>query len=101
MAPMTINEVEKAIFSLGALKAPGPDGFDGLFYQKNWFIIKDIFKVVSLFFDSGYLQEEVNATMVALVPKIPLPESISHLRPIRCCNYLYKIIAKVIVNNPS
>lgn len=35
--------------------------------------------------------------MVALIPMIPMLESISHLRPISCWNYLYKIIAKIIV----
>lgn len=98
MAPVTIIEVDKAVFSLGALKAPGPDGFNGLFFQKNWSIIRgDIFKVVSFFFETGVLNEEVNATLVALTPKIPMRESITHLRPTSCCNYLYKIIAKIFV----
>lgn len=99
IAPVTMAEVEKAVFSLGALKAPGPDGFNGQFYQKNWHNIKnDIFQVVSVFLDTSHLKEDVNATVVALVPKIPMPKSISHLRPISCCNYLYKIIAKILVS---
>jgi hypothetical protein len=28
-------EVEMAVRQLGALKAPGPDGFSGAFYHKN------------------------------------------------------------------
>lgn len=99
IAPVSMAEVEKTVFSLGALKAPGPDGFNGLFYQKNWHNIKnDIFQVVSVFLDTSHLKEDVNATVVALVPKIPMPKSISHLRPISCCNYLYKIIAKILVS---
>lgn len=85
LAPVTHSEVDKAVFSMGSLKAPGPDGFNGLFFQQNWVTIKeDIYKAVDHFFSSGILHNEVNATIVALVPKILLPESISHLRPISC-----------------
>lgn len=29
-------EIKEAAFQLGDLKAPGPDGFNGLFYQQFW-----------------------------------------------------------------
>lgn len=29
------NEVKAAVFSIGAHKAPGPDGLNGVFYQKS------------------------------------------------------------------
>lgn len=35
----TIDEVDKALFSMGARKAPGPDGFHALFFQKNWNVV--------------------------------------------------------------
>lgn len=31
LAPVTDEEIKVAAFSLGALKAPGPDGYNGLF----------------------------------------------------------------------
>lgn len=34
------TEVWEAIKSLPSVKAPGPDGFIGLFYQRCWDIIK-------------------------------------------------------------
>lgn len=36
MEPFSEVDIKNAVFSMGALRAPGPDGFNGLFYQKNW-----------------------------------------------------------------
>ncbi|XP_039173475.1 uncharacterized protein LOC120295926 [Eucalyptus grandis] len=41
-------------YQLGASKAPGPDGLNGLFYQQHWNIIKTtIIKTVQDFFTTG------------------------------------------------
>ena len=34
LAPFTSEEVKKAVFSIGDLKAPGPDGLHAIFYKK-------------------------------------------------------------------
>lgn len=48
---VTDEEIEEAVFMLGALKAPGPDGFNGYISQKFWEIIKkDIFSTLRSFF---------------------------------------------------
>ncbi|KAF7817649.1 uncharacterized protein G2W53_031618 [Senna tora] len=70
---VTLQEVEAAVFGLGATKAPGPDGLN-------------------------VIPKEVNATYITLIPKIPDPESIAQFRPISCCNFIYKIIAKILTN---
>lgn len=50
LAEVTIEEVTDAAFQLGATKAPGPDGLNGLFYHHHWEDIKwDIFKEVKKF----------------------------------------------------
>lgn len=62
-------------FLLGALKALGLDGFNGLFFQKNLGVLKEDItdtKAVINFFYTGYLKEDVNVTIVALVPKVPI-----------------------------
>lgn len=97
MAQVEDWEIKEAVFSIGALKAPGPDGFNALFFQKNWKTIKDdIGRAVKAFFHHGIISEEVNETLVALAPKVPLPESINQ-RPISCCNVVAKIISKIFV----
>lgn len=98
MAQVEDKQIKEAVFSIGALKAPSPDGFNALFYQKNWETIKDdIGRAVKDFFLNGNISEEVNETLVALAPKVPLPECINQLRPISCCNVVAKIISKIFV----
>ncbi|KAL0434983.1 UNVERIFIED_CONTAM: hypothetical protein Sradi_0206200 [Sesamum radiatum] len=45
----------------------------------------------------GRLLEQINATMLALIPKVYSPSTVANFRPIACCNVLYKIIAKILV----
>ncbi|XP_056173433.1 uncharacterized protein LOC130139772 [Syzygium oleosum] len=53
-APVTLEEVKKAVFQLGATKAPGPDGMNGQFYHHHWEDIQhDLHLLVSNFFISG------------------------------------------------
>ena len=81
-------------------KAPGPNGFNVFFFfQKNWETKgKDVSAVVLSFFMSGRLLEEINHTFVSLVPKSLAATSLTDIRPISCCNLLYKIITEVLAN---
>lgn len=92
------EEIKVAMESMGELKAPGPDGLNGLFFQKNWGTIGvDVSKAIRQFFEYGLLPSEMNETLVTLIPKVPMAESLNQLRPISCCNYIYKIISKIFV----
>ncbi|XP_019106181.2 uncharacterized protein LOC109135521 [Beta vulgaris subsp. vulgaris] len=48
------------------------------------------------FFENGVMPNEINATVVTLIPKVPNPTYVKDLRPIACCSVIYKIIAKII-----
>ena len=43
--------------------------------------------------------EEVNRTIIVLIPKINDPTTMRHLRPISLCTVIYKTIAKVVLNH--
>ena len=38
-APFKEDEVKEAVFNSGAIKAPGPEEFQGVFYQKIWSVV--------------------------------------------------------------
>jgi hypothetical protein len=97
--PFSIEEISDAMFQIGPLKAPGPDGFLARFYQRNWGVLKsEIIQAVLQFFDSGHMPEGINGTSIVLIPKIDDPKELKDFRPISLCNVLYKIISKCLVN---
>lgn len=72
MATVSDEEIKAAVFSMGSLKALGPDGLNGLFYQKNWNLVNDqVYNAVRNFFINGCLPSEV--TVLVLTPKVPNP----------------------------
>ncbi|XP_021857652.1 uncharacterized protein [Spinacia oleracea] len=97
--PFTEGEVRDAVFQIGGLKAPGPDGVPAIFLQKAWDVVgNDITKAVLHFFSSGYMLKEWNHTHIALIPKVNCPEKASQFRPISLCNVIYKVVSKCLTN---
>ncbi|KAL9658994.1 hypothetical protein QQ045_028253 [Rhodiola kirilowii] len=93
------EEIKTAVFSIGALKAPGIDGFPAIFYQKHWEIIKSsVIKEVRDFWASGVLDKEINRTLIVLIPKKKDAVRVEDWRPISLCTVAIKIITKIIVN---
>nr|KAJ0189677.1 hypothetical protein LSAT_V11C800388260 [Lactuca sativa] len=96
---ITNEEIKAALFDIDDDKAPGPDGFSSKFFKKAWMIVgNDFCYAVKEFFLSKKILKEVNATIIALVPKVSTPGKVRDYRPISCCNVIYKCISKVIVN---
>ena len=61
--PFTDDEISDALFQIGPLKAPGPDGFPARFFQRNWEVLREeVIGAVRNFFDEGVMPEGVNNT---------------------------------------
>ena len=74
----TDKEISDALFQIGPLKAPGPDGFPARFFQRNWEVLKEnIIRVVNEFFKTGIMPEGVNETSIVLIPKVATPTRVS------------------------
>lgn len=99
LSPVTLQEVKDAVFDLGATKAPGPDGFSGMFYQDQWELVQSILHDSALQHQStNVLLQVLNRTHLTLIPKVKAPVNASQFRPIALCNFSYKILTKLMVN---
>lgn len=93
----TTSEIFNAINHMGAFKAPGPDGFQTAFYQRQWPIIREsITKLVKDIFRDPSQVREVNETFLTFIPKVDQVYNISDFRPISLCNVSYKIVTKIL-----
>jgi hypothetical protein len=95
----TVEVVSLVMAQMGGLNAPGPDGLSAGFFHDHWSMIgHEVCSFVLDFFLSGIIENAVNFTHIALIPKIANPLKVSNLRPISLCNVFYKTISKTLVN---
>lgn len=96
--PIMAEEVWKAIKSLPADKAPGPDGFTSQFYQVMWDIIKaEVLAAVQQFFHGDNRSFELlNEALITLLPKEEDAVDIGDYWPISLLHSFAKIIAKIL-----
>jgi len=97
--PFTREEIDLLFSKLPVDKAPGPDGFNGLFIKKCWNIIKeDFYKLCESFFELDVNLESINNSFITLVAKVSTPETINDYRPISLLNMDIKILTKLLAN---
>lgn len=81
-APFSIDEIEAVTKDFPADRAPGPDGFNGLFLRKCWdFIKQDFYTMIWDFFEGNCDIQSINTAFITLIPKIADPETIIGLFP--------------------
>lgn len=99
MVPVTEKEVKDAMFSMAPEKSLGVDGLNPTFFQIYWSIVgNDVVNFCSTFLETGVLPNNVNKTLVCLIPKVKHLKQVSDLRPISLCNVLMRILSKVMAN---
>ena len=97
LRPILLEELEKVVFRMKKGKALGPDGFPIEFFQEFWEIIKfDLLEVVQESYQNKQMLKSLNATFLALIPKVDGANNLDQFRPIALCNVTYKIITKLI-----
>ena len=66
----TAEEIKVALFQMAPFKAPGPDGLNAYFFQKNWSTMgEEVCGVLLGILNSGVMPSSLNMTHVALIPK--------------------------------
>jgi len=92
------EEIQRTIFDMNQLKAPGPDGMPRLFFKKLWHIFrKQLIQKVQSFFRDEWLLKDMNKTFIILIPKVQDASNFGHFRPISLCNFCYKVISIILV----
>ncbi|XP_074314415.1 uncharacterized protein LOC141649629 [Silene latifolia] len=93
------EEVTEALNQMHPLKAPGPDGMNGLFFQTYWGTVGPaVVSIVLKILRGEELPTEFNKTNIVLIPKKKAPDKVSDFRPISLCNVVYKLVSKVLAN---
>ncbi|GJU58666.1 ribonuclease H-like domain-containing protein [Tanacetum coccineum] len=65
------KEIKEAVFDIDSNKASGPNGYTSGFFKKAWnSISKEVCLAVKDFFRNGKILGEINARMIALIPKV-------------------------------
>lgn len=93
----TLEEIHNTVKGLKTDFAPGPDGFNGKFFQIAWDIIKhDVQEAVLDFFNGNDIPLGFSHTLLALIPKKENPSGWSDFRPISLCTVMQNIISKLL-----
>ncbi|MCH79622.1 cysteine-rich receptor-like protein kinase, partial [Trifolium medium] len=94
-----MEEVKAAVWDCDSYKSPGPDGINFGSIKDFWDLVKgDVMRFILEFHRNCRLTKGLNATFIALIPKVDSPQQLNDFRPISLVGSLYKILAKVLAN---
>jgi hypothetical protein len=97
-APILAEEVRAAVLEMHPEKAPGPDGFTGLFYRVAWdIIVSDLMKAIRLLENGGQQGLNLlNDALLVLLPKTSEAAKPSDYKPISLIHSFGKLFTKIM-----
>lgn len=96
--PFSEEEIKAALADMPSDHAPGPDGFNGAYMKKCWYIIQGDFKRMCHDFANGTLNiQSINGSFIVLIPK-DNPTTVNYYRPISPLNSALKLLTKLLAN---
>ena len=97
MKPVTMQDIHHILSNSKIDKSPRPDGIIVEVYRCLFDVLgEDLLRVIELSRISVTIPAIFNSTFIALIPKIDHPISFENFRTISLCNYVYKIMGKII-----
>uniref|UniRef100_A0A3Q1CLT5 Reverse transcriptase domain-containing protein n=1 Tax=Amphiprion ocellaris TaxID=80972 RepID=A0A3Q1CLT5_AMPOC len=99
-APLTMKELQCALDSMPAGKAPGPDGFPAEFLKHFWSMLAPLFfRTVTEIKNNGYISPHMNTAAIKLLLKPDKDPTLpSSYRPLSLINTDIKIISKALAS---
>lgn len=95
----TFEEFSVALKQMHPDKSAAPDCLNSVFYQHFWRMLgKEVFSSCKLWLNDLQFPVYLNNTNIVLILKKENVDSMNELHPIALCNFLYKVIAKVLAN---
>lgn len=96
--PFTEEKIKHVIWDMLTDRAPGPDGFSGLFFRTCWEIIaKDFMVVMKMLFERRFYSfGALNSSILTLLPKNEDPLQLSDFRPTNLIHGAAKFFAKAL-----
>ena len=78
LAPFSREAVKKALFSIGDLKASGPDGLHAIFFKRFWNMLgEELTDEVLQAVNSSTILEGWNDTTIVMIPKVDNPDKVA------------------------
>ncbi|XP_077233610.1 uncharacterized protein LOC143883275 [Tasmannia lanceolata] len=102
ISPVSSAEIKDVVFHCDGNRAPEPNGFNGAFFKTFWYLVGiDVIEAIQYCFSSGNILPVLNTTFFSLIPKCNGACKPDQLRPICLCNFVYKVITKLMANRLS
>lgn len=96
---VTLEETKRVLWGMRSYKAPGPDGYQAVFFKKARDKLGgDVHGFVKGIMEGGEIKEDAAQALLVLIPKETKPNNMRSFRPLSLCNTACKVVVKVLVN---